>query len=84
MINATIYVIFNADFHKGFKDLLLCNCWGVAPQQIVRTRGLEIGKDNEFVDGIRPLSYRAYLNISHSIQETRSDISSRDFATTAL
>lgn len=77
-------MIFNADFRKGFKDLLLCNCWGVAPQQIVRIRGLEIGKDNEFVDGIRPLSYLAYPNISHLMEETRSDITSRDFATTAL
>ena len=38
MINPIIYVIFNADFRKEFKDLLLCICRGVAPQQIVRTR----------------------------------------------
>ena len=38
-----------------------------------------IGKDNEFKDGIHPLSYQElYLNISHSVEEPRSDITSRD------
>jgi len=84
MINPTIYVTFNADFRKGFKDLLLCNCRRVAPQRNIRTRRVEIGRDNEFIDGIRPSSYLAHPNISHSAEEPRSDITSRDFATTAL
>jgi len=84
MINPTIYMIFNADFRKGFKDLLLCNCHRVAPQRNVRPYRVEIGKDNEFIDGVRPLSYQAYLNISHPVEEPRRDRPSRDFATTAL
>jgi len=84
MINPTIYVIFNADFRKGFKDLLLCNCRRVAPQRNIRIRRVEIGRDNEFIDGIRPLSYLAHPNISHSAEEPRGEITSRYFATTAL
>jgi len=85
MINPTIYVIFNADFRKGFKDLLLCtNCRRVAPERHIRTRGAQICRDNEFIDGIRPLSYQAHPNISHSVEAPRRVINSRDFATTAL
>ena len=84
MINPTIYMIFNADFRNGFKDLLLCKCRRVAPQRNIRTRGVEIGRDNEFIDGIRPLSYQAHPNISRSVDAPRRVINSSDFATTAL
>ena len=84
MINPTIYVIFNADFRKGFKDLLLCNCRRVAPQQNVRTRGVELDKDNAQIDGTCPFAHQAHLDISHFVEEATGDITSRDLATTAL
>ena len=84
MINPAIYVIFNANFRKGFKDLLLRKRRKVAPQRNIRTRGVEIGRDNEFIDGIRPLSYQAHPNISRSVEAPRRVINSRDFETTAL
>ena len=87
MINPTIYVIFNADFRKGSKDLL-CNCNRVAPQRNIGARGVEIGKDNEFINGVRPLSCTSFVlahpNISNSVDELRRGITSRDFGTTAL
>ena len=48
MINPIIFVIFNSDFRKAFKDLLLYNCLVVSPRRSVRTGGVQIGKDNEF------------------------------------
>ncbi|XP_078357137.1 QRFP-like peptide receptor [Oculina patagonica] len=57
-INPAIYFIFNADFRKGFKDLLQCNCNRVVPQRNgVRNRGAAIDQDinNKFIDDIRPL-----------------------------
>ncbi|KAL9984829.1 hypothetical protein ACROYT_G007165 [Oculina patagonica] len=49
-INPAIYVIFNSNFRKGFRDILLCRCRRnrVAPQTNV---GTVIGGDNTYVDG---------------------------------
>ena len=46
-INPTIYAIFNSDFRKGFKDILLCRCRRnrVAPQT---NAGSAIGGDGTY------------------------------------
>ena len=49
-INPAIYVIFNSNYRKGFRDVLLCRCRRnrVAPQSQART---VIGEDNSYIDG---------------------------------
>ena len=49
-INPAIYAIFNSNFRKGFRDVLLCRCRRnrVAPQTNV---GTVIGGDNTYIDG---------------------------------
>ena len=85
-INPAIYVTFNADFRDGFKDLLQCNCYRVVPHRnVVRNHGAEIGEHNEFIDGTRPLVYRAYSpHISRHVEGVTNDVTSRNFASTVL
>ena len=55
-INPAIYVIFNSDFRKGFRDVLLCRCSRrnrVAPQVNL---GTVTGGENSYIDGATVLA----------------------------
>ena len=55
-INPAIYVIFNPDFRKGFRDVLLCRYSRrnrVAPQVNL---GTATGGENSYIDGATVLA----------------------------
>ena len=65
-INPTIYAIFNSNFRKGFKDILLCRCRRnrVAPQSNV---GSAVGRDGTY--GGVALT-RVHLRASSNLQSS--------------
>ena len=50
-INPAIYVIFNSNFRKGFRDILLCRCRRNRVAPAPTQAGTVIGADNTYIDG---------------------------------